>query len=340
MTEMNFYQFLHGWNVWKNTIDFDDLKPHWENLSAIDGPCAKGIYVRCSPIKLGIKNVTTFLSPCDAANVVTRHLSEWLQLHCCLWLWPAMPLSQCGLQYCVSRSFRFWESADVCLFGTRRIWNVTLQGCTTTCDAKACGSIGCAQSSAAISNAYRALQRNQRRRRTSKASRAVGKQKPRLQRTSRRTTCEFCKIPCIYHANENTRLWGLLWLLSRAPCLFLECLGLSWRFLFFKSASQALRVRLDRLVKCRVKLISGATAILCILLCQGTCTGAGTITLRQRQYKLMGSLITITYSIKYLSTSDCVIRATSLLTWLCLILCLGMFWWRIVWEHQSKTWAI
>lgn len=172
-----------------------DLKPRWENLSAIDGPRVKGIYVRCSPIKLGINahvgNVTAFLSPCDAANVVTRHLLEWLQLHCCLWLWPAMPLSQCGLQYCVSRSFRFWEFADACLFGTRRIWNVTLQGCTTTCDAKACGSIGCAQISATIGNPYRALQRNQRRRRTSKASRAVGKQKPRLQRTSRRTTCEL-----------------------------------------------------------------------------------------------------------------------------------------------------
>lgn len=125
--------------------------------------------------------------------------------------------------------------------------------------------------------------------------------------------CETMQNTLHLHANENTTVWGLLWLLSRAACLFLECLGLSWRFLFFKSASQqALRARLDRLVKCRVKLISGATAILCILLCQGTCTGAGTITLRQRQYKLMGSLITIAYSLKYFRLCDSCNRLTHL----------------------------
>ncbi len=126
-------------------------------------------------------NMTTLFSPCDVANVVTRHLSEWLQLHCCLWLWPAMPLSQCGLQYRVSRSFRFWESWDVGLFGTHRTWSMTLQGCTTTCDAKACGSIRCAQSSATRTEHYREIKDDVegcRRRHGLLASRSQGSSAP------------------------------------------------------------------------------------------------------------------------------------------------------------------
>lgn len=288
-----------------------DLKPHWENLSAIDGPCAKGIYVRCSPTKLGINarvgNVTTFLSPCDAANVVTRHLSEWLQLHCCLWLWPAMPLSQRGLQYCVSRSFRFWESADVCLFGTRRIWNVTLQGCTTTCDAKACGSIGCAQSSATISNPYRALQRNQRRRRTSKASRAVGKQKPRLQRTSRRTTCEFCKIPCIYHAMKTLQYEVYSGYCQEQPVCFwnvLACLGVSifqvCQSTSFKSATWPVgQMSREINFRCHSNLVH--------FVVPGHLHRS-----RHNHTQLMGSLITITYSRKYFRLCDSCNRLTHL----------------------------